>query len=263
MVVTRSALAAPPLAGLLLAGLLLTAGPLAAQAPRTIAFDSDDSLPITADLYAPLPPTSPFIVLFHQAGASRGEYREIAPRLVAMGFNCMAVDQRSGDEAGGVVNETAKRAAAEKRPASMLAARQDVEASLRYAREHFARGQLLAWGSSYSAALVLVAAGQRKGLVDGVLAFSPGEYFPVSPGGPKMVTDAARAITVPVFITAARSENDWRPIFAAVAPGLRRSYVPEAEGRHGSSALWKRTPGQEGYWQAVRGFLNLRFPRSK
>jgi dienelactone hydrolase len=258
MAVSRSAFAVLPVAGLLLA-----AGPLAAQAPRTIAFESDDSLPITADLYTTLPPASPFIVLFHQAGASRGEYREIAPRLVAMGFNCMAVDQRSGEEANGVVNETAKRADAEKRPVSMLAARQDVEASLRYAREHFAKGQLLAWGSSYSAALVLVVAGQRKGLVDGVLAFSPGEYFPVSPGGPQMVTDAARAITVPVFITAARSESDWRPIFAVIAPGLRRSYVPEAEGRHGSSALWKRTPGQEGYWQAVRGFLNLRFPRSK
>lgn len=246
-----------------LSALLVAVGPLTAQAPRTIAFASADSLPITADLYASLPPTSPFVVLFHQAGASRGEYREIAPRLVAMGFNCMAVDQRAGDESNGVVNETAKRAQAEDRAVSMLAARQDIEASLRYAREHYAKGPLIAWGSSYSASLVLVVAGQRPGLVDGVVAFSPGEYFPVSPGGPTLVTEAARAITVPVFITAARSESDWRPIFAALAPSLRRSYVPEAEGRHGSSALWKRTAGQEGYWQAVRGFLNLRFPRSK
>jgi len=252
MALSRTALAA-----------LLAAAPLAAQTPRTIAFASGDSLPITADLYASLPPTSPFIVLFHQAEASRGEYREIAPRLVAMGFNCMAVDQRAGDAINGVTNETAKRAQAEDRPASMLAARQDIEASLRYAREHYAKGPLLAWGSSYSASLVLVVAGERKGLVDGVIAFSPGEYFPVSPGRPRLVTDAARTITVPVFVTAARSEDDWRPIYAAVAPALRRSYVPEAEGRHGSKALWKETPGEEGYWQAVRGFLNLRFPRSK
>jgi dienelactone hydrolase len=241
----------------------LAGAPLAAQSPRTVAFMAADSLPVTADLYAPLPPTSPFIVLFHQAGASRGEYREIAPRLVAMGFNCLAVDQRAGDSMNGEVNETARRAQAEGRQASMLAARQDLEAALRYARAQYAKGPLLAWGSSYSASLVLVVAGERKGLVDGVLAFSPGEYFPVSPGGPHMVTTAARSIKVPVFITAARSEDDWRPIYAAVAPALRRSYVPEAEGRHGSSALWKDTPGQEGYWQAVRGFLNLRFPRSK
>lgn len=253
MAVSRAALAA----------LVAAAGPLAAQTPRTITFPSIDSLPITADLYAPLPPTSPFIVLFHQAEAGRGEYREIAPKLVAMGFNCMAVDQRAGDATNGVANETAKRAQAEGRPASMLDARQDIEASLRYAREHYAKGPLIAWGSSYSASLVLVVAGQRNGLADGVVAFSPGEYFPVSPGGPRLVRSAARAITVPVFITAARSEDDWRPIFAALPHALRRSYVPEAEGRHGSKALWKDAPGQEGYWQALRGFLNLHFPRSK
>lgn len=253
MAVSRAALAA----------LLVAAGPLAAQAPRAIVFASADSLPITADLYAPLPPTAPFIVLFHQAEASRGEYREIAPRLVAMGFNCMAVDQRAGDAMNGVANETAKRAQAEGRPASMLDARQDIEAALRYARERYAKGPVIAWGSSYSASLVLVVAGQRKGLADGVVAFSPGEYFPVSPGGPRLVRAAARAITVPVFITAARSEDDWRPIFAALPRGLRRSYVPESEGRHGSKALWKEAPGQEGYWQALRGFLNLHFPRSK
>jgi len=146
----------------------------------------------------------------------------------------------------------------------MLSARQDLESSLRYARERYARGPLLAWGSSYSAALVLVVAGQERGIADGVLAFSPGEYFPVAPGSPTLVTDAARAIRVPVFITSARSETaDWRPIYAALTPSLRRAYVPEADGRHGSSALLKETPGQEGYWQAVRGFLNRQFPRSK
>jgi alpha-beta hydrolase superfamily lysophospholipase len=229
----------------------LLAGPVAAQAPKTITFPSTDSLPLTADLYAPLPPTAPFIVLFHQAGASRGEYREIAPRLVAMGFNCMAVDQRSGDTMNGVPNQTAREAQHRHQPVSMLSARQDLEAAIRYARAHYARGPLLAWGSSYSASLVLVVAGEDRGLVDGVLAFSPGEYFPVAPGRP-------------TFITSARSEeSDWQPIYAAVTPSLRRAYVPEAEGRHGSIALWKQTPGQEGYWQAVRGFLNLRFPRTK
>jgi alpha-beta hydrolase superfamily lysophospholipase len=243
---------------------LLLAGPLAAQAPKTITFASTDSLPITADLYAPLPPSAPFIVLFHQAAASRGEYREIAPKLVAMGFNCMAVDQRSGESADGVPNETARAADARHLQVSMLSARQDLESSLRYARERYARGPLLAWGSSYSAALVLVVAGQERGIADGVLAFSPGEYFPVAPGSPTLVTDAARAIRVPVFITSARSETaDWRPIYAALTPSLRRAYVPEADGRHGSSALLKETPGQEGYWQAVRGFLNRQFPRSK
>ncbi|HEX5385867.1 MAG TPA: dienelactone hydrolase family protein [Gemmatimonadales bacterium] len=246
----------------------LAAAPSArAQDPpalQTITFPSADSLPITADLYAPHPPTAPFIVLFHQAEWSRGEYREIAPRLVEMGFNCMAVDARAGDAVEGVVNETARRAEAAGRPHDMLDAAQDIEAGVRYARRHWAHGALVAWGSSYSASLVLRLAGTKPWLVNGVVAFSPGEYFTDPPGEPHYVADAAKHIVVPVLITSARSEEgDWREIYAAISPSLRRRYLPDSPGRHGSSALWKRTSGQEGYWQAVRGFLNMRFSHGR
>jgi len=202
-------------------------------------------------------------VLFHQAGWSRGEYREIAPRLVAMGFNCLAVDQRSGDAVNGVVNQTARRAREAGLGIGMPEAARDVEAALRYARARLARGPVLAWGSSYSAALVLTIAGRHPGIVDGVLAFSPGEYLGGSAGA-SPVAAAARRITAPVFITSARSERkDWRAIYDAIPSSRKRAYLPESEGRHGSSALWRSTPGNEGYWQAVRGFLNLQFPRGR
>lgn len=202
-------------------------------------------------------------MLFHQAGWSRGEYREIAPHLVAMGFNCLAVDQRSGDAVNGVVNQTAERARESGRGTGMSEAARDMEAALRYARARLARGPLLAWGSSYSAALVLWMAGRHPGIVDGVLAFSPGEYLAGSAGASSVLA-AARWITVPVFITSARSEReDWRAIYDAIPSPRKRAYLPESEGRHGSSALWKSTPGHEGYWQAIRGFLNLQFSRGR
>jgi dienelactone hydrolase len=241
----------------------LVARAAGAQTPQVLTFPSTDSLPVTADLYAPYGKQAPLIVLFHQAGWSRGEYREIAPRLAAMGFNCLAVDLRSGDAVNGVVNETARRARDEGRPAGMLEAGRDVEAALRFARARLARGTLLAWGSSYSASLVLRLAGERPGIVDGLVVFSPGEYFTSPPGGPSYVADAARRIAVPVFVTSARSEQkEWQPIYAAIPSSLKRAYVPDTEGRHGSSALWKSTNGQEGYWQAIRGFLNRRFSRA-
>ncbi len=230
--------------------------------PLSITFPSKDNLDITANLWAPHPVTAPFIVLFHQAGWSRAEYDEIAPKLVAMGFNCMAVDARAGGGVNGVRNETERRAKSSGRSTGFLDAEQDLEAALRYARERYAHGKLLGWGSSYSAALVLHLAGMHPGLMDGVLAFSPGEYFADQPGRATYVATSARRIAVPVFITSARSErDDWVPIFAAIDQSFRRAYVPEREGRHGSSALWRRTNGQEGYWQAVRGFLNLKFRR--
>ena len=74
---------------------------------QTVHFDSADGLKITADLYLSHDKSKPFVVLCHQASWSRGEYREIAPKLIALGFNCMAIDQRSGNEVNDVKNETA------------------------------------------------------------------------------------------------------------------------------------------------------------
>ena len=59
-------------------------------------FKAADNLEITADWYSIPDSTAPIIILYHQAGWSRGEYIEIAPKLNAMGFQCLAVDQRSG-----------------------------------------------------------------------------------------------------------------------------------------------------------------------
>ena len=47
------------------------------QAFKKIVFNSEDGLEITADLYLKNDESTPFIVLCHQAGGSRGEYQEI------------------------------------------------------------------------------------------------------------------------------------------------------------------------------------------
>ena len=71
-----------------------------ASSSETVTFPSEDGLLITADIHAPYGNgEAPIIVLFHQAGWSRGEYAEIAPWLNTLGYNCMAVDQRSGETA--------------------------------------------------------------------------------------------------------------------------------------------------------------------
>ena len=77
---------------------------------NTIYFSAPDSLPICADLYALENKDAPWILLCHQAGYSRGEYRETALKLNAMGYSCMALDQRSGEQVNGVINRTAKEA---------------------------------------------------------------------------------------------------------------------------------------------------------
>jgi len=224
---------------------------------KTISFPSKDGLQITADTYITNPDNkTPFIVLFHQAGWSRGEYNEIAPKLNKLGFNCMAVDQRSGGSVNGIQNETTALAQKEGKPINYTDTEQDIVASLEYARKNFADGKLIAWGSSYSAALVLKVAGDQPNLVDGVVSFAPGEYFKRLGKSPTWIQESAKNITVPVFVTSAKSEGrKWSPIFNSIKSDEKVSYLPDTKGNHGSRALWEKFFDSPGYWKAVTEFL--------
>jgi dienelactone hydrolase len=220
---------------------------------RMIQFPAGDGVTVTADVYAPLPPTAPFIVLFHQAGYSRGEYRTIAPRLNQLGFNAMAVDARSGEATQGVGNETAAEACKLGKSKSYLDAIPDLKAAVAQART-LAQGKLLVWGSSYSSALVLVLGAELH--ADAVLSFSPGEYFDDQGKSKTWVAENAKALTVPVFIASAKGEADeWAPIAAVIDKTKLTTFVPTTPGHHGSSTLWPTQPDHEAYWTALTAFL--------
>ncbi|MGD9900424.1 MAG: alpha/beta hydrolase family protein [Calditrichaceae bacterium] len=223
---------------------------------ETITFKSTDGLPVTADVYMEHNKSAPFILLFHRARWSRGEYRDIALKLNQIGFNCMAVDLRSGKDVNEVPNETAKRAVQTGLENNYLAAFADMESSLKYADNKLAEGKLLIWGSSYSAALCFVLADTHSTDVDGLLAFAPGEYFANLGKSRTFVRDHARKVRCPVFITSAKSEQkNWQDIYDAVPVKRKSFFVPETEGVHGSEALWKSTKEHKYYWQAVENFL--------
>ena len=224
---------------------------------KQIEFDSQDGLKITADLYMNSDDkTKPFVVLCHQAGWSRGEYREIAPKLNALGFNCMAIDQRSGKGVNGVTNETASRAKAADKGDSYLDAEQDILAAVKYAKTNFAKGKLILWGSSYSSSLVLRVAGEKPDLINGALAFSPGEYF-TRLGKPKdWVASSVSKAKCPIFITSAKKETgSWSSIYSAIKADGKTKFVPATAGNHGSRALWKKFSDSPEYWKAVKSFL--------
>lgn len=249
---------------LFLAALLLLSTRMASGS-ETVTFPSDDGLLVTADIHAPYKNgEAPIIVLFHQAGWSRGEYTEIAPWLNTLGYNCMAVDQRSGGNVRGVENETALRATRENKPTGYIEALPDIKAALVYARRHYGKDSVIAWGSSYSAALVLKVAGDHPALVDGVLAFSPGEYFKRAGKSATWIQESARHITVPVFITSSHNEADrWGDIFVALGSANSASFLPETGGQHGSRALWEKYPNSAAYRNAVKNFLERYLPARK
>jgi len=225
---------------------------------KTVEFLSTDSLKITADLYLQNNDKStPFIILFHRARWSRGEYIEIAPKLNKLGFNCMAIDQRSGDTVNEIPNETSKRAQSKGLKVDYIDTYPDLLAAIDYAKTNYAKGKLIIWGSSYSSSLVLYIAGQRND-IDGVLAFSPRESFECVGKPSNWVGESAKNISVPVFITSAKGEEaNWKPIFKNIRSSIKQSFIPETEGNHGSRALWSEFDDSSEYWKAVEEFLKF------
>ncbi|WP_340073740.1 alpha/beta hydrolase [Leptobacterium sp. I13] len=221
------------------------------RAQQTITFPSKDNLTITADLYSQAN-SEKFIILFHQARWSRGEYLEIAPKLTKMGYNCLAVDLRSGGTVNSISNETYKEATTKGKTTGYVDAYQDIETSVAYIKEKHNPKKIIIWGSSYSSALVLKYGGDYPEMVDAILSFAPGEYF----GEQDFIKRSAQNITVPVFITSAKKEQgNWQSIYDVIPSTSKAFYLPETKGNHGSRALWEQFNDHKGYWQAVERFL--------
>lgn len=231
--------------------LILSVCCLLSYAQETIEYPSKDGLQITADYYKAAN-SDTFILLFHQAGWSRGEYTETAPKLNALGYSCLAIDQRSGGKVNDVINQTHLRAEKEGKETAFIDAFQDIEATVAYVKKTYKPNKIIIWGSSYSSSLVIKYAGDNPNSIDAALSFSPGEYF----GKDDFIKNSASNITVPTFITSAQSEKkSWTSIHNAIPTTSKTSFSPTTKGNHGSRALWSKFKDSEGYWTAVKDFL--------
>jgi len=227
---------------------------IAQSSKKEITFKSSDELTITADLYLTSDNSAPFIILFHQAGYSRGEYIETAPKFNELGYNCLAIDQRSGRVVNDVINKTNAEAKDKYMKTAYTDAIPDLEAAINYIKEKYNPKKLIILGSSYSSTLSIILASKYPDKINAALAFSPGEYFRFED---KKIEEFASNIKIPMFITSARDEESmWKGIYEKIPEEYRNSYIPKVEGIHGSRALWKVQEGNEGYWEAVKEFLN-------
>ena len=225
---------------------------------KTITFLSEDSLAITADTYITHKLTVPIIILFHQAGWSRGEYLEIAPKLNKLGFNCIAIDQRSGDKINNVVNKTHKRAVIKNKPTTYLDAYKDMTATINFVKNNLAEGKIIVWGSSYSAGLVFRLTAEYPDIINGLLAFSPGEYYTRFGKSKTYISEFAQNVKCPVFITSAHNEKqNWINIYNSISTNNKYSFLPVTNGNHGSRALWNKFEDSSEYWSSVKDFLRI------
>jgi len=216
---------------------------------KTVTFPSKDNLTITADLYTTMKAKG-FIVLCHQAGFSRGEYINTAKMLQKMDYSALAIDQRSGNKANGIVNETHLEAKQKGLSTTYLDAKQDIEAAIDYAYIANHNKSIILVGSSYSSSLVLLIATSNK-KVKAVASFSPGEYL----RGVNLA-ESIKNLNKPTFVTSSKSEiNQTAGVVRFVNTKYVTHFKPSVKGIHGSRALWETTQGNKNYWKAFTTFL--------
>jgi len=171
-----------------------------------ITFNALDGLLMSAYV-SEISEDAPYIILCHQAGYSRGEYVKTQHWFNSLGYNTLAIDQRSGEGVNDIVNQTAERAKAKGLPQDYLSAEQDIRAAVGHVAELLAdlERDIYLVGSSYSASLVLKIAADKdfkyRNQIKGVISFSPGEYFENY-----RLSDELRKIECPVFLTSSKSE---------------------------------------------------------
>lgn len=220
------------------------------DAQEKVTFTADDGLKITADLYE-TNPDNPYVLLFHQAGSSRGEYLQIADKIIKFGYNCLAVDLRSGGEINYIQNHTALLAVQQGYHTDYLSSKKDILAAIKWVKDRSKKPVVL-FGSSFSASLSLIIAKNNPD-VKAVIAFSPGEFF--TPG--LSVETEIKDLDKPVFIASSHRENPYIDTLLSFVPTSNKTiFAPENGGEHGSKSLWKSNPNNQEYWLALTMFFS-------
>jgi dienelactone hydrolase len=235
----------------ILSALLLIPAIMAVSSQTRVNFPSADGLNVVADKYF-VHDTLPWILLFHQSGSSRGEFREIAPKLTRLGYNALAVDLRHGKEINFVPNETNIAAQNKNMPRTMTDARMDMLAAMEWVKGQSDKPFVL-FGSSYSASLAMILARDNP-VASAVIAFSPGEFF----GAPNLVRNAVRNLDVPVFLASTRREYPYiTELSSGISTGNKIIFTPsENHGTHGAKALWESESASAEYWLGLLMFFN-------
>ena len=221
-----------------------------ATGQEAVYFNAVDGVTVRGDLYL-RNNAQPFIILCHQVGSNRTEYSDIAPRLLNLNCNCLAIDLRAGSKVGFTENETARDALSKNHSTSLIDAREDIAAAIRFV-QHINQKPVILFGSSYSASLCLLASlGNPR--VKAVVAFSPGEYFlPLHEVKAEM-----GKVDKQVFIGSTQTEFSYmQQLTRDIPSNYLTLFKPAAyRGIQGSKALGSQAEGNEEYWFALMMFF--------
>ena len=223
------------------------------KAQQFVTFQSSDSLTISADFYETETDSKKWMIMCHQAEFSRGEFKEIARRMIKLNYNCLAIDMRSGGEVNYVPNETANEAKSLGKAQTFLSCEIDILSAIEYVLSREKDAEIVLFGSSFSASLCLKIAKERPD-IRAVIAFSPGEFFTPQLSIKKTISD----LSIPIYVGCTKSEYLYeKDMFENVKPQKVVIFRPEkADGTHGAKTLWWESSTRNEYWLSLLFFLN-------
>lgn len=202
--------------------------------PTVIQLAAADGKTVYGDFYSSGKTQSKTVLLmFHQAGSNAAEYATIAPQMAKAGYDCLAIDQRSGGRRFGRENRTADGASPTN---DYMAAYADLQGAVAWA-QHLHYQNIVPWGSSYSASLTLKLLSENPNLPCG-LVFSPGEYF----DDKTLVRTWASRVKVPVFFVCTPDEahQGRKALFDALGSEKDSEWICFPGSIHGSSTAIQR-----------------------
>ena len=216
-----------------------------------VEFPAKDGLTIYGKFYE-VDKKKPIILLTHQAGYNHMEYADIAPKLNKLGYNCLAIDLRSGGTFSDKPNNTNAKALKKGLQPEMIDAQQDITAAISYLNKKY-RQKVIIWGSSFSSSLALLE-GVNNEKVKAIISFSPGDYF--GDAAPTLAKIFVK-IDTPYLVTSSRAESEALKelIGDSKLKKNQSQFIPTSNGFHGSRALWEGQEGADEYWNAVKVFL--------
>lgn len=220
-------------------------------------FPTPDGVLVHGKFYFTDAKETKMMLLCHQARYSKGEYKETAPKFNKLGFTCLAIDQRSGDQVNDDVNQTVINAKKLNYRTDYEDAEIDIRSAVQFLYSKYEKKITLV-GSSYSSALILKVATLEPDKVEGVVSFSPGEYF----SDTTIVRESIKKLKIPVWITCSKEEiAETEKLFIGMDMKNITFFKPKKEGKHGSKALWDNNPNNKEYWESLKEFLKPKEPK--
>jgi pimeloyl-ACP methyl ester carboxylesterase len=197
---------------------------------EAVFFFAADSNCIHADLYRK-DPSNPYIILCPQEGSGPDEYLDIAPRLMNLNYNCIAISMRQKGKP--------------------LDAIMDIQAAIRFLKP-LSNKPVILWGSSVSASLCLITSIDNP-RVKAVIALNPGEYL--LPW--KSIKKEASLIKIPVMIFS--TTNEWpyiQDMVSAIPTSELTLFKPDHNTSiRGARAFTALNPANSEYWFGLTLFF--------